>query len=201
MQAAPWSADAVRDTIASVARHADYERALTDSLWNRIGRWVVERLADLIAGLHGTSTGRTITIALLALVVALIVARLVIGINAERAARRKPRASRTTGTGAALRSEAERLAAAGDYTGAAHALFAALLAACAARGEIRLHSSKTTGDYARELRGRGSASLPSFQAFRSRYDRVIYGDLQCNAADYAALSREAQSLSLHERAA
>lgn len=201
VQAAPWGAEAVRDTIAAVVRHPDYQRALTDSLWNRIGRWIVERIADLVAGIRGSPMGRTVTIALLVLVVALIVARIVIGINAERAARRTPRAPRTAGTGAAMFSDAERLAAAGDYTGAAHALFAALLAACAARGEIRLHSSKTTGDYARELRMRQSASLRPFQAFRARYDRVIYGDLQCSADDYAALSREAQSLIVRERAA
>lgn len=201
VQAAPWGAEAVRDTIAAVVRHPDYQRALTDSLWNRIGRWLVERIADLIAGIRGSPTGRTVTIALLVLVVALIVARIVIGINAERGARRAPRALRTAGTGAAMFSDAERLAAAGDFTGAAHALFAALLAACAARGEIRLHSSKTTGDYARELRMRQSSSLRAFQAFRARYDRVIYGDLQCSADDYAALSREARSLTVHERAA
>ncbi len=201
VQAAPWSADAVRDTIAAVVRHADYQRALTDSLWNRIGRWIVERIAELMVGVRGSPTGRVVTIALLVLAVALIVARLVIGMHADRAARHAPRPPRTSGAGTAMFSDAERLAAAGDYTGAAHALFGALLSACAARGEIRLHSSKTTGDYARELRTRQSSSLRPFQLFRERYDRVIYGDLQCSALDYAALAREAQSLIMRERAA
>lgn len=200
-QGTPWSAAAVRDTIAAIARGEEYQRALTDSIWSRITRWIAERIADLVSSISGTPNGRLITIGLLVAVVVLVALRLAIGISAERSARRVPRGARASGAGAPLLADAERLASAGDYTGAAHALFAALLAACAARGDVRLHASKTTGDYARELRRRNAPLLPPFQAFRGRYDRVIYGDLQCSADDYRALAQQARQLIDRERAA
>lgn len=97
--------------------------------------------------------------------------------------------------------EAERLAAIGDFTAAAHALCAALLASCAARGELRLHPSKTTGDYARELRRRPAPSAAGFQRFRARYDRVIFDLQRCTPEEYAALLAEAQPIILQARAA
>ena len=51
---------------------------------------------------------------------------------------------------------ARELAAAGDYTGACHALYAAVLEALARDGALKRHASKTSGDYVRELRMRGS---------------------------------------------
>ncbi|MFN0097349.1 MAG: DUF4129 domain-containing protein [Gemmatimonadaceae bacterium] len=97
--------------------------------------------------------------------------------------------------------EAERLAASGDHLAAAQSLCAALLGACARRGEVVLHQSKTTGDYAREMRRRNAPSLSAFQRFRARYDRVIYDAQACDAAEYAALLSAATPLLQLERAA
>jgi hypothetical protein len=187
---ARWSDAAIRDTIADIATGAEYQRELTTSLALRILNW----LGDLLSSVRGTSVGRIITIALLVLLAAIIVARILIGVRAEQAMRatRKPRTAVVVDR--TEFADAERLAQAGDFTAAAHALFAAVLRACAARGDVRLHPSKTTGDYARELRRRNSTSLPPFQSFRSRYDRVIYGDMQCSAADYAVLHTDAHHL-------
>ena len=199
--ASPWTDAAIRDTVAAIASDPAYQRALTTSIWDRVVRWLLDRLSDLLRLVDNTEYGRIATIAALALVVALILVRVVIGINAERALRGESRGTRPQAGGIAMVADAERLAAGGDYTAAAHALFAALLAACAARGEIRLHPSRTTGDYARELRRRNAPSLRPFQSFRSRYDRVIYGDMRCSADDYALLLREAHALMGRERAA
>jgi hypothetical protein len=199
--ASPWTDAAIRDTVAAIARQPEYQRALTQSLWDRVARWLIDRVVELFQLVDGTGYGRAVTIAALMLVVGLILVRVAIGISAERALRGEPGGRRVAAGGTAMLSDAERLAAGGDHTAAAHVLFAALLAACAARGEIRLHPSKTTGDYARELRRRNAASLRPFQAFRSRYDRVIYGDLRCSADDYAMLLREARALISREQAA
>ena len=47
---------------------------------------------------------------------------------------------------------------------------------------FRLDPSKTSGDYARELRARGSSSYPPFRAFSRRFDVAVYGHGGCDAA-------------------
>jgi hypothetical protein len=40
---------------------------------------------------------------------------------------------------------------------------------------LRLHPSKTSGDYWRELRRRGSPVGDDFRLFARRFDRAVYG--------------------------
>ena len=84
-------------------------------------------------------------------------------------------------------SAAEELSARGDYTDAAHALYAALLDSAAHAGQIRLHPSKTAGDYVRELRNRSSAIFSLFREFAHSYETVIYGIGTCDAERYRRL--------------
>ena len=53
--------------------------------------------------------------------------------------------------------------------------------------QIRLHASKTSGDYARELRARGHAAHNEFRQFGRRYDHVMFGTGACDATTYATL--------------
>jgi hypothetical protein len=89
---------------------------------------------------------------------------------------------------------AQELAAGGDFTSAAHALYLALLDALARRDQVRLHPSKTVGDYLRELRTRSSALLPTFRDFARLYERVIYGFRECDAERYARLHALASAM-------
>jgi hypothetical protein len=84
-------------------------------------------------------------------------------------------------------AEAQRLAAAGQYTEAAHALYAALLESIARGEELHLHPSKTVGDYARELRRRSSALLPRYRDFARSYEVVVYGLGICDQDRYERL--------------
>lgn len=84
-------------------------------------------------------------------------------------------------------AQAQALAAAGDYTAAAHALYATLLEHAARRQQVRLHPSKTLGDYARELRARRSRLASGFRDFAADYESVIYGEQQCDADRYGRL--------------
>ena len=69
-------------------------------------------------------------------------------------------------------------------------------------GLIRLHDSKTSGDYARELLRRGSSSYASFRRFGALYDRIIYGAGVCDATEYATLFVAARAITTRgERAA
>jgi hypothetical protein len=59
-----------------------------------------------------------------------------------------------------------------------------------ARSEhLRLDPSKTSGDYARELRTRGSSSHAPFRAFGRRFDVAVYGHGGCDEAAIAELYR------------
>ncbi|HLB08953.1 MAG TPA: DUF4129 domain-containing protein [Gemmatimonadaceae bacterium] len=82
---------------------------------------------------------------------------------------------------------AQQLAARGDFTAAAHALYAALLDAGARQNQLRLHPSKTAGDYVREVRKRASPIFPGFRDFARAYELVIYGLGECNRDRYERL--------------
>ena len=142
---------------------------------------------------RGSAEGRVVTYVLFGLLAGLILARIVVGAREDALARRPAeRARRRREADPWL--AAQRLAADGQFTEAAHALVATLLASCAARGEFKLHVSKTTGDYSRELRRRGSPLAGGFQQFRERYDTLIYGTGTCTAADYASLLGDVRPL-------
>ena len=82
---------------------------------------------------------------------------------------------------------AQQLAASGDYTAAAHALYAALLDAGARQHQLKLHPSKTAGDYVREVKRRASPIFPSVRDFARAYEIVIYGLGECDRDRYERL--------------
>jgi hypothetical protein len=140
-----------------------------------------------------------------AVVVILVVARVLYAarLRATPDGTSMPARGRATTASDPWRS-AEDLAATGQFTEAAHALYRATTSMLAVKGLVRLHDSKTSGDYARELRRRGAGAHAPFRQFGRRYDRIIYGTGTCDAAEYAALLDEARAvLSLRdtERAA
>ncbi|MBC8087785.1 MAG: DUF4129 domain-containing protein [Phycisphaerae bacterium] len=189
-----WGDQAIRDTIAAIAQAPEYSRDVGQSLMSRGLRWLWQQILNFFHFVSETQYGREITIALVVIAIALVIARVIIGVRADQLARR-PINMRGAGAGGAIQiTDAEQLAASGNYTAAAHALFSSLLAAGAARGEFRVHPSKTTGDYVADLRRRRTDWLRPFQSFRSRYDRVIYGDMQCSAEDYQALMSDVRQM-------
>jgi len=186
-----WPVPAVHDTVAGIARQAAYQRDVGESAWQHFLRMVGRVLQTILEYFRGSANGRRVTIAIVALLLTAIAIHFILATLAARsdvvAADKNPARARA----ADAWREAERLAAAGLHTEASHALLAALLSAFAQRGEVRLHASKTAGDYARELARRGSASRGPFQQFRRRYDAVIFGVGTCDADEYAALLRDA----------
>ncbi len=189
-----WPAAAVRDTVAAIARQAAYRRSFTTSIFDRLLGWLADLWGRMLAPLRDSTDARVLVIVLAVLLVITVVARLVVAARAGA-----PDAGRIGGGGAVVYAgdswaDAERLAAAGQFTAAAHALYGALLARLAGRGAVRLHPSKTAGDYARELRRGGLPEQTPFQRFRVRYDRVIYGTGTCTAGEYAALLDDAEPL-------
>ena len=126
------------------------------------------------------------------LLVIAIATRFVLGTEAEE--RRRRAMARTVFGGGDPLIEAERLASAGNYTEAAHLLYRAVTERLAAAEQIKLHPSKTSGDYARELRVRDAPMHGEFRQFGRRYDRALFGVREFDAATYATLREQANRL-------
>jgi len=192
-----WPRAAIHDTVAAIARQTPYRRDFTRSLLDRILEWIADAFSRLIHAVGGVPHSRFIATIAFTIVIALIVARVLYSarLRSGDEAAGVPGGGRATSMSDPWR-EAELLAAGGNYTGAAHALYRAALSMLAARGLVRLHESKTSGDYARELRRRGAPVASIFRRFGARYDRIIYGDGVCDATQYTALLDDARAVAL-----
>jgi len=189
-----WGAGPVHDTVATLVRDRAYQRSILGSLLGRALMAIVEGIARLVRAFQQIPGGRTTVIAAVAVVVALIVARVVLTAQLGGGAFAGRRGRGPLAVRADAWAEAERLASQGDYTGGAHALYQAVLRRLAGTERIRLHASKTSGDYSRELRRRGSPVAASFRQFGRRFDRVIFGTGECSAQEFEEMLREALAI-------
>lgn len=190
----PRPDQAVRDAVADIVQQEAFQRSIGETLGSRLLRMFGRWYAEFWEFMSGTAYGRTIALVALVLLVLLSIARIVVAARTRDASGAiDPGARRRQASADAWRN-AQQLAGRGAFTEAAHALFAALIDAFAARGEVRIHASKTAGDYARELIRSRSRSSSSFDAFRRRYDAVIYGGGTCNADQYSVLLSDARTL-------
>ena len=184
----------IRATADTVFSQSDFNRV---SIWQLFWGWVFDLLRrawalldPLLSVLRRSPLLYWTVIALLALVVVAVVGRAVYLWRQRRlfdAAALAWESSPLRRAGRDPWSAAEELSARGDYTDAAHALYAALLDSAAHAGQIRLHPSKTAGDYVRELRNRSSAIFSLFRDFARSYETVIYGIGTCDAERYRRL--------------
>jgi hypothetical protein len=196
-----WSTGAVHDTVGALLQDAAYRRSFWSSIAGRILLEIGRFIAWVFDAVRGIPGGKTTVLTILGVVILLVLGRLFLSAqwSDDVLFRRKPGSLR------ALRvdpwADSERLAALGDYMGAAHALYQAVIRRLAATERIRVHASKTSGDYARELRRRGSPLASHFQAFGRRFDRVVFGAGVCTAEDFAAMRRDALAIPDRQAAA
>jgi len=190
-----WTTAAIHDTVDAIARQPAYTVPLRRSLFGRVINWLLERLSELVELARGSHDMRIASIVGVILVVLAVVARIVVAKQIDIIRKR-------SGFGADLgvgqRRDfwklARELAASGDHVGASHALYAAVIDGLSRTGAIAFHSSKTSGDYARELTRRGAANAGEFRAFARDFDSVVYGGSDVAANDYARLLDRAQRL-------
>ena len=197
----PWPATAVHDTMAAIVRQMAYRRSIRTSVLDRVFSWLFDLLDRFAGTLRGIPGGRYIALGGALLIVGLIVARVIYGARLREEAEQRARAGRKARTYADPWAEAERAAADGRFTDAAHALHAAVLESLSRRERVRLHPSKTDGDYARELRRAQSGAYGPFREFGRLYDRLIYGYGACDGPGYAALLERATPLLSRDKAA
>ena len=194
-------ASVVHDTVAAIARGIDYRRSLRQSFLDRLFLWLAEAISHLVRFLRHSPVSRPLGYTVLGLIVLGVAARLLIAAQARDDTRgplrRRTRASSTDDPFVV----AERLAAEGRFEEAAHALYHGVLLALARNERLRLDPSKTSGDYARELRARGSASYQAFRVFARRFDVAVFGHGGCDARLIDDLRTLAHPLTARARAA
>jgi len=179
----------IADTVAAVFRDPAYHRV---ALLQRLGAWLLDGVRSILARLE---PGRVpspvfwiLVIAVLGVVVLVIVRAalfLVVGSWPRRNGRKGggPFESGRPDPWNAARMHASR----GEYTAAAHELYAGILAALAGWGDVELHESKTAGDYRRDLTARRSAVLAGFREFAGHYELAIYGLGSCDRERFERL--------------
>jgi hypothetical protein len=198
VQLSRLSDSAIHDTVEAVFRQRAYARSVvrTPEWLRRFFRWLGELFRSIDLGIDRSPFVFWSSIALLVAIVALVVAR-VFWARARRVALAGGDGEhRARGTGLPRDPwlAAQALAARGDFTEAAHALYRALLATLARRGQVKLHPSKTVGDYVRELRSRSSALFSRFRDFARSYEVVVYGVGECDRARWERLRTLAEPI-------
>ena len=203
IQVAPfeWPASAVHDTVAVIARGLEFRRSLRQSFLDRALLWLGEGIERVIAFIRQMPSSRTIGLTVLGIIVAVILLRLLIAALAREEGVARARRRRGPGGGDDPFVTADRLAAEGRFEEAAHELYHGVLLALAHAERLRLDPSKTSGDYARELRARGSSSYQPFRAFSRRFDVAVFGHGGCDAALIDDLRRLSSPFAPRARAA
>ncbi len=182
----------IRRAVDAVYGSPSYNRT---SIWSRIVGWIWEMLDRLFrwlspafGALHKSPPLFWAVVIGLALLTAAVIARWLYLWRARTARRVSGKWQKQAG---AVRTDAwsaaQELAARGDFTAAAHALYAALLEAGARQNQLKLHPSKTAGDYVREVHRKSSPLFPNFRDFARAYEIVIYGLGECNRDLYERL--------------
>ena len=187
----PVDEQAIRDTIDAVFRHPGYSRTLRETLLDRILAWLGELLRGVRGAVGDSPALQIAALAVLGLLVLAVAARALQVAHASRVTRATLTGGRggtvTGARGGDAWAEAQALAAGGRFTDAAHALYAAILDVLARRERVRLHPSKTVGDYGRELRRRASPTWGRYREFAGLYEVVIYGLGTCDRERYERL--------------
>jgi hypothetical protein len=183
-----WTAKQIHDTVAAIVRQPAYAVPVRQTLLGRVLKFIGDELRDLIELVGGWQNARLIVIVAVALLVLAVVARIAVGRRLEQ---RRQTAGSLQIVGSSRRDYwvlAAELERRGEFLGASHALYLAVLDALGRSGALSFHTSKTVGDYVRDLKQRHSPSLAAFQEFSSRFERDVFGAEPPSAATYRRLA-------------
>ena len=183
-----WTAKQIHDTVAAIVRQPAYAIPVRRTLLGRLVKFIGDELRDLIQLVGGWQNARVIVIVAVALVLLAVVARIAVGRRLEQ---RRQTAASLQIVGSSRRDYwvlASELEQRGDFVGASHALYLAVLDALGRTGSLSFHTSKTVGDYVRDLRQRRSPLLEAFREFGNRFERDVFGAEPPTAATYRRLA-------------
>jgi hypothetical protein len=192
--AGPWTARQVHDTVAAIVRQPAYTVPVRQSILGRVLGTLFRWIRDILEQIKAWPNARYLLIAAIVLIVIVIAGRIVIAQQIE--------ARRRVGVGLRAIGGERRdywalgaeLDAAGNYVGACHAVYVGVIDALTRTGAVRYHASKTSGDYARDLRQRHSPVAGDFAAFARQFDRSVFGWTAPTHEDYVRLARAAEGI-------
>ena len=188
----------MHDSVRAVLRDPVFRQSLRRSLGDRLLLWLAEWFERFLRVMRGLPSTRSIVLGIIALVVLFVVVRVVIAARARDERAEGGARGRGARSGEDPWVAAEQLVAQGRFEDAAHALYRGVILTLAREERLRLDPSKTSGDYARELRRKGASSLAAFRDFTRRFDVAVYGHGGCDAAALAEL--RALSMAFRPRA-
>jgi hypothetical protein len=179
----------IRDAVARVFSGAPYDRSARNTLGGMLLNYTGRLISRLIETVSGSPPLRTALLWTGFGIIGLFVIRFVyVAAQQDQLSARSGVSDNRAGTAAGNPwLAAQQAAARGEYTEAAHFLYASLLVALARRERVRLHPSKTAGDYVRELRRRSSPVFTPFRAFVRSFEFIIYGRGVCDRAQFEQL--------------
>ncbi len=192
--AGPWTAKQIHDTVAAIANKPAYATPIRQSILGRIFETVFRWIRDLLARVDAVPGARYVFIAAVVIVLVLVAAQIVIGQQMEQRRRAGAGLRAVDGERRDYWKMAAELDAAGNHVAACHAVYIGVLDALARSGAIKFHPSKTSGDYARDLRQRRSPVADEFASFARQFDRSVYGWHAPTHDDYALLARAAEAI-------
>ena len=191
----PFDNAAIADTVAAVFRSSAFAGRGTVSIGELVAEWIWNLVLRFFGFAQSHPAVGIVFRLALGLALLIVLGRIAYGLLARFAPSAIGVRRFETGRNTDWWNTAQKLAAQNDYTGAAHALYLALIGAAARRGLVSLHESKTTGDYLRELRRRPAGiDLPRFTDFTRSYEMVIYGIGTCDRDRFTTLNALAASL-------
>lgn len=196
-----WTPGQIHDTVAAIARQPAYATPVQHSIIGRLLTTAFRWIRDLLNRTGSWPSIRYLLIAAALALIVFVVAGVVAGqrAKARRAAGGDPR---VVGAGPGdYWALADALDAAGDFAGACHAVYHAVLDALARADLVRLHASRTSGDYARTLRQRGWPQAAEFWRFARQFERCVYGWATPTHEDYVHLAAAARALASRREAA
>ena len=191
----------MHDTVQAVLRDPVFHRSLRRSIADRILVWLADWLNRLSKVVRELPSMRTLAMLFAAALVLFVVVRFLMAASAQRMEADRRSARRGTSAGTDPWQSADELLAMGNFEDAAHALYRGVVVSVASRERLRIDPSKTSGDYARELRRRSSSMLPSFVAFAHRFEALVYGHVPPDATAVAQLRELATPFRSRSRAA
>ena len=192
--------DEARERADAILSRSEYSSS--ESILDRLSRWLDELFTGLFDALAGGGAGPVV-----GLVIRGGVATALIGVVAQwqpgrRRGARSPTLEVTIDladepehrNAAGWHAEADRLAGAGRFDDAIRARYRAVLAGLFAAGLLDDVAGRTAGEYRQDLAAAVPGVSSSFDALTGQFELVWYGPVQATAADLERFGLEAERL-------
>ena len=161
------------------------DRPFWERWWAALRDWLYDALWRLTTPVGEAATGRRGWLELLVLLVSLVLLAALVYFLVRAAGMAVLRESRQAAGGPArsrarsdqLWLQAQDLAAAGDFAGAARAVYLSALYALEEHGVLRVQESRTNREHAALIRGAHAALSEVFGLLVARYDRLRFGNI------------------------